>query len=1477
MRHRSIGLFLSGLVIVLVGSTLGVAAPATASTGSGLSGHVTAEGSGDALPDISVDIYRRDAVTIDGAEHVSWPWAANAESDPTGNWAASLDPGTYRVSFTDLSGDHRYRTSWYGGQSLESGTDLAVGANSSVRADMALAANTPVTGTVTDANGPVEGITVKAWYQTPAAEDDTGEASWHFDDATRTDAAGEYTLRVAPGSYRVGFSDDKGRWISSFHGDSSGDGEAVPVSVGASPVHDIDGTVAELPSITGTATGDDHPLGGLDVRAYEAVDQNGTTEWVDTRSTRTDDAGHYRLFAPPGTYRLQFSDPKGRWRTEFHSGQPDVDAATDIALTATGVSGLDADLEATPGLSGTVSGADAPIDGATVTAYTESSGAWVEAGSARTDAEGRYFISGIAGKSYRVGAYDRTGLWSESFHGSTDSFDAADTVVLGTSGSPGVDIAMKPSGSGSIDGTARHFGQPAQGVTVTAYRWNPDGTTASWYKVRTTETGPDGRYVLRLGDGIYRISFAEGDATYRAQWNDGADTLAGATDLLVNAPATTGPVDADLAKQVEDTPTVQNLAPPTIQGTPIVGTELTARPGQWEPADVDLQYQWRVGDEDIAQAPDDPHLVLTGAMAGKRVSVMVTATRQGYLPLSASSVATGPVVPATAPPVAPAPTGPGSMACHQATQSLSQATRKAKKLAHKVSVQKRKIRKFKKKHSKRKLRSAQARVRHTKAKLRKARLAQKRAKTQRKRACASASRASVGSLRASTERAAPATTGDTVAVETADTTPVTITDYDMTPCQDIVFVGARGSGEGFDLNDGLGGPVDNALRGFLAGTAGSGLRVGVHAVPYPARAVQTLLISSDLYFSGLDLGVASTQLFLAQRSRMCPSEKYVLSGYSQGAMVMHRVIWASPFQGQEDPLVGVVAVADGDRVMNEGAVRSGTADDDYGITWRRVSGLASRSDDYAQYSRLPQWIRSRFHSVCDRGDIVCDPTYSALGTLPGAAGGVGVHLDDYRTEGDTTWSAGFELGRRAKAAIVPQPAFRLETTALNDAFVGGTYAATLGASGGVPPYRFTSWYGNPDDPHLESIGLHVTTEGRVEGRVDSAAQTRTEIRVVDANGQVAYGTVALDSSYPPGWLQTFPPGTWDSLTPYYQSLPSMSSSGRFVAHTAAYVLGSSLLKTVDVWDRQTGAITTVDMLPADSDENFRTAAISGNGRYVAFTKESGQSAEVFVWDRFSPNTPAVRMPSAELPAASSSGFLSMSSTGRYVAYPSDQGTVRWDRDTGAKTPLAGTPGCPGTGAVTGPQALSGDGRYVVYSVGATACMWDAMTGHATPIAPQAGGLEPDGEIYWPAISRDGQVVTFESSTSNLVPDQSADTFRWLFAWTRADNSLEQIPAPLQCGVQFGTGFPTISDDGRYVACGATTLVWDRQDDAVESIVSRSDGVAPMYVADGQIASLSGDGDELAFASPNPVNGSGYLPMLYVANRTTDQLEQRPDH
>lgn len=145
--------------------------------------------------------------------------------------------------------------------------------------------------------------------------------------------------------------------------------------------------------------------------------------------------------------------------------------------------------------------------------------------------------------------------------------------------------------------------------------------------------------------------------TYGYQWKANGVAIFGATA------STFTPTSALLGKQISvtvaaaksgyesvnatSTPTavvlkgiIRNGALPSIAGTRKVGYTLTAKNGTWSPSGLSYRYQWFRNGKVISGATAKTYK-LTSISRGKRISVVVVASRTGYTTLKKSSAATG--------------------------------------------------------------------------------------------------------------------------------------------------------------------------------------------------------------------------------------------------------------------------------------------------------------------------------------------------------------------------------------------------------------------------------------------------------------------------------------------------------------------------------------------------------------------------------------------------------------------------------------------------------------------------------------------------------------------------------------------------------------------------------------------------------------------------------------------------------------------
>jgi Tol biopolymer transport system component len=253
-------------------------------------------------------------------------------------------------------------------------------------------------------------------------------------------------------------------------------------------------------------------------------------------------------------------------------------------------------------------------------------------------------------------------------------------------------------------------------------------------------------------------------------------------------------------------------------------------------------------------------------------------------------------------------------------------------------------------------------------------------------------------------------------------------------------------------------------------------------------------------------------------------------------------------------------------------------------------------------------------------------------------------------------------------------------------------------------------------------------------------------------------------------------------------------------------------------------------------------SISADGRYVVFNSSSTNLVEgdtnfysdVFVRDRWLGTTERVNINSEGTQANYESTLQrdAISNDGRYVLFVSwadnlalnDTNTIEdifvHDRVTRQTTSVSIAPdGTSAAGELLG-ATISGNGRYVAFSSHATnlvisdtndvpdVFVRDLQAGVTTRVSVASDGTQADNFARYPAISSDGRYITFDSTSANLVSDDTNGVDD-VFLHDRMTGQTTRISVA-DAGTQGDSysGNPNISGDGRYVAflTKATNLV-----------------------------------------------------------------------
>ncbi|MCG8405951.1 MAG: hypothetical protein MI923_12215 [Phycisphaerales bacterium] len=260
------------------------------------------------------------------------------------------------------------------------------------------------------------------------------------------------------------------------------------------------------------------------------------------------------------------------------------------------------------------------------------------------------------------------------------------------------------------------------------------------------------------------------------------------------------------------------------------------------------------------------------------------------------------------------------------------------------------------------------------------------------------------------------------------------------------------------------------------------------------------------------------------------------------------------------------------------------------------------------------------------------------------------------------------------------------------------------------------------------------------------------------------------------------------------------------------------------------ARVSVDNSGAEGNGNCSTAAISREGRFVAFASDApdlvpgdgNAASDVFVHDRETGITTRVSVDSDGNEANGSSTMADISADGRYVAFASDA-----------------------------PDLVPGDANAA-----SDVFVHDRQTGDTIRVSIDSNGVEGNMGSFSPAISADGRFTAFESNATNLdliVAD--ANGVADIFVHDMQTGDTERVsfqPGGAEWGAAcFGADINADSSgvvDGNFVSYSVTVgngvHLFDRGAGITEKISLDSDENEGN--GDSEHAAISGDGRFVAF-------------------------------
>lgn len=366
--------------------------------------------------------------------------------------------------------------------------------------------------------------------------------------------------------------------------------------------------------------------------------------------------------------------------------------------------------------------------------------------------------------------------------------------------------------------------------------------------------------------------------------------------------------------------------------------------------------------------------------------------------------------------------------------------------------------------------------------------------------------------------------------------------------------------------------------------------------------------------------------------------------------------------------------------------------------------------------------------------------------------------------------------------------------------------------------------------------------------------------------------------------------------------PAITPDGRYVLFAS---LSSNLVENdtnnqydIFVHDRITGITERVNVAHdgTQADNSSYNGSISADGRFVAYSSsasnlvagEQTYFSQVYVRDRLNGITERVSVSTDGALANATSSSTTISADGRYVAFTSSANNLVPNDTNGYYADIFVHDRLNGTTervsvASDGSQAnhrsalpgLSADGQTVVFLSDASNLVagdtnnttdifvHNRVTGITERVSVASDGTQANSYCIGPAISADGNVVSFSSTATNLVAGDNY-VYNDVFVHDRTTGITERIS-------QTDNGVPgndesfvgSLSADGRYVAYFSyannldipyssinwwysDVFVYDRVTKVREHISLTPDGQIPSD--DSTYPAISADGRFVAFES-----------------------------
>lgn len=343
-------------------------------------------------------------------------------------------------------------------------------------------------------------------------------------------------------------------------------------------------------------------------------------------------------------------------------------------------------------------------------------------------------------------------------------------------------------------------------------------------------------------------------------------------------------------------------------------------------------------------------------------------------------------------------------------------------------------------------------------------------------------------------------------------------------------------------------------------------------------------------------------------------------------------------------------------------------------------------------------------------------------------------------------------------------------------------------------------------------------------------------------------------------------GTQATEANRYSNVPALSADGRWIVYAS---LATNLVSgqvdnnndsDVFLYDRQTGITELVSRgagtLTTTGNSYSGAPSISADGRFITFLSQSTNLViglvkrnsldDVFVYDRLTQTTELVSRAAGTTTTTGNSISTNptISEDGKFIVFQSQANDLVpgqiggteltnifvYDRIAGITkmvSRVAGTVATAGNGMSISPR-ISADGQVITFMSISTNLVpsqieknghsdifvYDQTSGKTQLVSHAAGTTITTGNFHSfnPAISADGNFITYESVATDLVFSQNDTNLTWdVFVYNRVSGTTELVSRA--AGTRTTTGnqksvSPTISGNGQFVAFEsiATNLV-----------------------------------------------------------------------